>query len=202
MSNLSEIFMNMCETNSNKSFNFVVNNDECWDFLSNILPKYKKMILNRNGKIHITPNFKDFKDLEEIICGVAPMWKEYESKKQFEEFYCQSEMLRIIYANEFENGELVPIYVDIAGDKHIVTWEVLGNENVFKYREATLEERGTLDILWNIFGGIIDDDGNKVLNQHIGFGFKEPLPPEVLLSICNHTTNLGYSIENIITKKN
>lgn len=200
MSNLSEIFKNICEEKSNQSFNFVVNDSDYWNFLLNVVTECKDIILNHNGKIYIIPNFKDLKDLEKIICGIAPMWKEYDNKKQFEEFYCQSEMLQIIYANEFENGELVPIYVNIAGDKYIATWEVLGNENVFKYREATLEERGTLDILWNIFGGIIDDDGNKVLNQHIGFGFKEPLLPEVLLSICNHTTNLGYSIENIITK--
>lgn len=194
--NESEFFKKMCtELYPNKPFSFVADSYDYWNFVFNIIPEHKDVILNHNGRINIRP---DSGDPEEIICGTAPMWKEYESKKQFEEFYCQSEMLRAIYANEFENGELVPIYVDIAGDKYIATWEVLGDENVFNYREATLEERGTLDILWSIFGGTVNSKGYKVLDPHIGMVYGDAITLERCESICNHMQNLGYAVENVV----
>lgn len=118
--------------------------------------------LSTVSKIHIYPNGDD---IMKILCGVAPMWKEHESKEFFENYYTISEMMRTLYMNERdEYGVLVPIYTEINGKRMVVTWEATQKENVenveflrdmyndtFHYRDVTYEECGILNILKDIF---------------------------------------------------
>lgn len=190
-------FVKMCtELYPNKPFSFVADSYDYWNFVNNIVRKNKDIILNHTGRINIRP---DSGNPEEIICGKAPMWKEYDSKESFENYYSVSEMMRSLYADERDaNGELVPIYLDIAGEKFIVTWETTGKNDIFYYRNATIEERGTLDILWEIFGGTVNSKGYKVLNPHIGIVYGDAITVQSCESICQHMMNLGYAVENVV----
>lgn len=190
-------FVKMCtELYPNKPFSFVADSYDYWNFVNNIVRKHKDVILNHTGRINIRP---DSGTPEDIICGVAPMWKEHDSKEMFEMYYTASEMMRAIYADERDaNGELVPIYLNIAGEKLIATWETNAKSDIFHYRPATIEERGTLDILWEIFGGTINSKGYKVLNPHIGIVYGDAITVESCESICNHMMNLGYAVENVV----
>lgn len=190
-------FLKMCtELYHNKPFSFVADSYDYWNFVNSIVRKHKDVVLNHTGRINIRP---DSGNPEEIICGKAPMWKEYASKEDFENYYSVSEMMRSLYADERDsNGELVPIYVDIVGEKFIVTWETSGKNDVFCYRNATIEERGTLDILWEIFGGTVNSKGYKVLNPHIGIVYGDAITLQSCQNICQHMMNLGYAVENVV----
>lgn len=179
-----------------KPFGFVADSYDYWNFVGNIVPKYKELILNHNGRINIRP---DSGNPEEIICGKAPMWKEHKSKEMFERYYTNSEMMRLVYANERDSsGNLMPIYVDINGEKLVVTWEEKDNADIFHYRKATLEERGTLNVLWETFGGTINSKGYKVLNSHIGMVYGDAMTLQSVESICGHMMNLGFAVENVV----
>lgn len=190
-------FQKMCnELYPNKPFSFVSDSYDYWNFITNILAECKDDVLNHNGRINIRP---DSGDPETIICGVAPMWKEHNSKEDFESYYKRSDMMRSLYCNEREiNGNLVSIYLDIKGEKLIATWHTDGEYDVFTYRKATVEERGTLDILWEMFGGIINSKGYKVLNPHIGVVYGDSITLQRCESICSHMSNLGYAVENVV----
>lgn len=196
-------FKKMCEElYPDKPFSFVSDSYDYWNFVNNIVRKNKDVILNHTGRINIRP---DSGNPEDIICGIAPMWKEHESKEMFEKYYSQSEMMRSLYFDERDNkGNLVPIYVDIDGVKYIVTWGKTiadsqdGTVETFEYREATIEERGTLDVLWEIFGGTVNSKGYKVLNPHIGMVYGDAITLERCESICSHMEQLGFAVENVV----
>ena len=196
-------FRKMCEElYPDKPFSFVADSYDYWNFVTNIVSRDRDIILNHNGRINIRP---DSGDPETIICGVAPMWKEHESKELFEKYYSESEMMRALFFNEKDlEGNLVPIYAEIGGVKYVVTWgETLadtmdGMIEEFTYRKATAEERGTLDILWEIFGGRVNGKGYKVLNPHIGMVYGDAITLERCASICEHMNNLGFAVENVV----
>lgn len=194
--NEEDFFVKMVtELYPNKPFSFVADSYDYWNFVNTIVRKHKDIILNHEGRINIRP---DSGNPEEIICGKAPMWKDHESKELFERYYTNSEMMRMLYADEKVNDELVPIYVEINGKKLVVTWETQGDADIFHYRNATIEERGTLDILWEIFGGTINSKGYKVLNPHIGMVYGDAITLKSCDDICQHMANLGFAVENVV----
>lgn len=196
--NEETFFKKMCEElYPDKPFSFVADSYDYWSFVNDILRKNKDVVLNHNGRINIRP---DSGDPETIICGVAPMWKEHDSKEMFEKYYTNSEMMQSIYCNEIDEntGKPAEIFAEIAGEKLIVVWTTKNGKNVFTYRKPTIEERGTLDILWEIFGGTVNSKGYKVLNPHIGMVYGDAITLERCESICNHMSNLGYAVENMV----
>lgn len=190
-------FKKMCqELYPDKPFSFVADSYDYWNFVDNIVRKNKDVILSHTGRINIRP---DSGEPEEIICGKAQMWKQYDSKEQFEEYYTQSEMMRSVYCNEREkDGELANIYLEVQDKKYIVNWTSTDDEDVFSYRDATVEERGTLDVLWEIFGGTINSKGYKVLNPHIGIVYGDAITLERCTRICEHLVSLGFAVENVV----
>lgn len=191
-------FKKMCnKLYPNKPFSFVADSYDYWNFVTNIIRECKNDILNHTGRINIRP---DSGDPETIICGIAPMWKEHDSKEKFEYYYSISEMARAIYCNEREgkDNHLVPIYVQIKNEKFIVTWHTEDDQDIFTYRLATIKERGTLDILWETFGGTINSKGYRVLNPHIGIVYGDSITLQKCKQICQHMANLGYAVENVV----
>ncbi len=193
-------FIKMCkELYPNKPFSFVADSYDYWNFLDDIVRRNKDVILSHNGRINIRP---DSGDPEEIICGVAPMWKKHDSKELFERYYTSSEAMRALYCNETKDGkpdgELCPIYVEIQDKKYVATWKTEGEFDVFTYRNPSIEERGSLDVLWEIFGGRVNEKGYKVLNPHIGMVYGDSITLQRCKSICEHMLNLGYAVENVV----
>ena len=179
-----------------KPFSFVADSYDYWNFIKNIVPKYKDLILNHKGRINIRP---DSGNPEAIICGTVPMWKEHDSKEMFERYYMNSEMMQLCYRDERDaQGNLVPIYIQINNEKLVVTWETLDDTDVFNYRKPTVEELGSLNILWDIFGGTINSKGYKVLDPHIGMVYGDAMTIQSVEKICEHMMNLGYAVENVV----
>lgn len=77
--NEEDFFVKMItELYPDKPFSFVADSYDYWNFIGNIVPKYKDLILNHKGRINIRP---DSGNPEDIICGKAQMWKQHEAKK-------------------------------------------------------------------------------------------------------------------------
>lgn len=193
--NEETFFRKMCEElYPDKPFSFVSDSYDYWNFVDKIVRKNKDVILNHKGRINIRP---DSGEPEDIICGSARVWKDdYVSKEQFENHYSNSEFMRSIWCNAPEGEN--KIYLDIQGEKFVVTWSEKDGNDIFTYTNATLEERGTLDVLWEIFGGTINNKGYKVLNPHIGIVYGDAITLERCVRICEHLVSLGYAVENVV----
>ncbi len=130
-----KFFVRMCtEIYPKGNFSFVCDSYDYFNFINNILPKYKDVVLNRDGCINVRP---DSGDPEKIICG-----------------------------NEDSNSEM--------------------------------ERVGTINSLWNTFGGYINSKGYKVLDKHIRIVYGDSITLERCESICNRLMIMGYSVENVI----
>jgi len=105
-----------------------------WGLITNILPKIKNIIMNRNGRL--------------LIRG--------------------------------DSGDPVKI---ICGDKE---------------GETSEEIKGTVELLWDIFGGHINSKGYKVLDSHIGAIYGDSITLDRCLEICQKLKEKGFAISNVV----
>lgn len=62
----------------------------------------------------------------------------------------------------------------------------------------TPEQKGTLEILWETFGGTVNSKGFKVLHPQVGVLFGEGITEEVAEEILSTMTKQGWSSENVV----
>lgn len=61
-----------------------------------------------------------------------------------------------------------------------------------------LEKKGTLNLLWEIFGGTINSKGYRVLNPCIGIVYGDAITIARCEAICRHMLEMGYAVENVV----
>jgi nicotinamide phosphoribosyltransferase len=66
------------------------------------------------------------------------------------------------------------------------------------YSNDPLIQKGSVEALWDLFGGTINDKGYKVLDPHIGIIYGEAITPEVLKEIFTRLEVKGFSCENVV----
>lgn len=64
--------------------------------------------------------------------------------------------------------------------------------------EGSPAHRGTLNILWDIFGGTVNEKGYKVLNDRIGIIYGDGINYEVALAILTRMKEMGFATTNIV----
>ena len=64
--------------------------------------------------------------------------------------------------------------------------------------EGSNEYRGTLDILWDIFGGTVNSKGFKVLNPKVGLIYGDSITPQRANDILDRMMEKGYAASNIV----
>ncbi|MBI6871281.1 nicotinate phosphoribosyltransferase [Clostridium aciditolerans] len=106
-----------------------------WNVITNIIPRLKEDILNRDGKIVIRG---DSGDPVKIICG------DKDAAKDSEEY------------------------------------------------------KGTVELLWDIFGGEINSKGYKVLNSKIGTIYGDSITVERCEQICMGLEEKGFAVNNCV----
>ena len=155
-----------------------------WDVLTIYLPNLKEQILARDGKLVIRP---DSGDPVDIICGTA---REILKRGvgSFNHETISLDGTNMIYpTNSFPrtsyrlNGEFLTVN----------DWEL----NSIK---PTSEEKGVIELLWNIFGGTINEQGYKVLDPHIGAIYGDSITLERAEQICERLKAKGFASTNIV----
>lgn len=135
---------------------YVADTMDLWKVITQILPRLKSQILERDGKLVIRP---DSGNPVDIVCGV-----------QGDENY---------YWNNYEGyiGSGVP------NSAKIYTKE---------------EVKGVIELLWDIFGGTVSDEGYKVLDPHIGAIYGDSITLERQVQIYSGLAEKGFAATNIV----
>ena len=55
------------------------------------------------------------------------------------------------------------------------------------------EQKGVVELLWDVFGGIVNDKGYKVLDQHIGAIYGDSITRERATQICERLKQKGFA---------
>ncbi|WP_233898787.1 nicotinate phosphoribosyltransferase [Tenacibaculum piscium] len=62
----------------------------------------------------------------------------------------------------------------------------------------TPREKGVVELLWNIFGGTINEQGFKVLDTHIGAIYGDSITTERAEQICKQLHDKGFASTNVV----
>lgn len=151
---------------------------DTWDFwkvMTEYLPQLKDIILSRDGRVVIRP---DSGDPVDIICGVSDR--------------------DIAVSNNIE------YYVKGIAEADAVTRELtyreLDNypENNAKFIIQPYQKKGAYELLWDIFGGTVNEKGFKVLDPHIGMIYGDSITLERQDEIYKRLEEKGFAATNLV----
>lgn len=153
---------------------------DTWDFwqvMTDYLPRLKDTILARDGRVVIRP---DSGDPVDIICGINPLelW-EVDGK-----YYHNPEWN---YRHETDPDFIIDYIRKHPDDKFIKSIEV-----------TEAQVKGAYEILWDIFGGTINEKGYKVLDAHIGMIYGDSITLERQKEIYRRLEEKGFAATNLV----
>jgi len=186
---------------------------DIWNVITKFLPKLKEEILAREGKLVIRP---DSGDPVDIICGLeipiidiknAP---DYETFLKYAEESMHEELVEETPHGEY-GGELVSKYFwngDLYKVKYAPNWdrhdkqyyyiENFGNNISAKEIESKPEDKGVIELLWDVFGGTINEQGYKVLDSHIGAIYGDSINLDRAKRIFERLAVKEFATSNIV----
>ena len=186
---------------------------DLWEVITGHLPQIKDDIMARDGKVVIRP---DSGNPVDIICGTATAIKEITDddfneiginiKTWFTEEAIQ-EYVEELEANGEIDGQPENMYYKYGNKtyKADIAWsfDYRGQywyiENIgVKEHTLTPEERGVIELLWEIFGGEITEQGYKQLDSHIGCIYGDAITLQRCEEICERLKAKGFASTNMV----
>jgi nicotinamide phosphoribosyltransferase len=148
---------------------------DLWNVCANLLPTLKEEILARDGKLVIRP---DSGDPVDILCG-----RDFD-KEIGPEFITA---VREKYSKEIvEDG-----FVDVRYAQSII--RVTQTD-----AHPHVQHKGVIELLWDVFGGTVNDQGFKVLDPHIGAIYGDSITTERAEAICARLAAKGFASTNVV----
>lgn len=96
-----------------------------------------------------------------------------------------------------DSGDPVDIICGIHPDN--LQTNLNGRYTISNYRKVTSnEEKGVIELLWDIFGGTINEQGYKVLDSHIGAIYGDSITPERAIQIAERLKAKGFANQVVL----
>jgi nicotinamide phosphoribosyltransferase len=186
---------------------------DLWKVLTDVVGALKNEILARDGKVVIRP---DSGDPVDIVCGTAQIDDLTNECESLEE--CKEWMQERLVEEEREqtahgecgawkvNGifkfqdKIYKITVEIDWNRYDKQYYFVDGSKVTKCEEyeLSLEQKGVIEVLWDIFGGTVTEQGYKVLDSHIGCIYGDAITPERCTAICKRLKAKGFASTNMV----
>lgn len=168
---------------------------DLWKLITEYLPANKEAIMARDGKLVIRP---DSGDPVDIICGV-PGSKEVivipdsESNIKMGKSLTEQTYESWILTNYYKKGHLLYKHCGKLFRLHFKEGQFSGIEYI-----SEAASKGVIELLWDIFGGTINEQGYKVLDPHIGAIYGDSITPERQKQIYERLAAKGFAATNIV----
>ena len=188
----------------NSSFSMVSDSYDYWRLVTEILPELKNEVMNHNGTLFVRG---DSGDPVKIVAGRIDITgllsevivKSLMSGKSVESFGIVSELSKSIKMNI--EGDFVEDYCYFRyGDKlYSLYYYENDYSNEFELGDELTESevKGTVERLWEIFGGTVNSKGYKVLDQHIRAIYGDSITQNRQELIYRILEVKGFSVENV-----
>lgn len=199
----------LTEIYPNNSFSMVSDSYDYWNLVQNILPRCKEEIENHNGTILIRG---DSGNPVDIICGKEIIEVDDYDSKHFTEdtdMWVKSvvqdyniDNKTILYVRQ--NKNLYQLTIFPKRSYECVGWTDNNYEFIenWDYKldkiEYTPEILGTVEILWNEFGGTINSKGYKVLNPKIKVIYGDSITVQRCEEIYRRLEEKGFASNNVV----
>jgi nicotinamide phosphoribosyltransferase len=153
-----------------------------WKLITYILPRLKEEILAREGKLVIRP---DSGNPVDILCGESKFGN----------------------LNFDQSGRAYPDNPKIGEHWHKTVWKnedkyykLIGLPHHAEWEEITPEpkHKGVIELLWDVFGGTVNEQGYKILDSHIGAIYGDSITPEKQVQIYERLAVKGFAATNIV----
>lgn len=147
---------------------------DLWKLITEYLPNIKEEILTRDGKLVIRP---DSGDPVDILTGYT-----------------------IVNSWDLVDGTNYSSSVFTTPESYFKIEQTNENRHGFKLGKEISESevKGVIELLWDIFGGTINEQGYKVLDPHIGAIYGDSITPERQLEIYKRLESKGFASTNIV----
>lgn len=177
---------------------------DLWKVLTEYLPELKDKIMARDGKAVFRP---DSGNPADILCGTA--FEEYKTLEEAENMFSDELYENQIHGEaQFEISEYKKIkigseYYELKAD---VDWNRYDKQyyfiEVIKFKNKKIdmlpENYGVVEILWNVFGGTINEQGYKVLDSHVSTIYGDSITLDRAEEICERLKNKGFASTNVV----
>lgn len=187
-----------------------------WNVIGTVVPSLKEEILARNGKVVIRP---DSGNPIAILCGSVDVIKDDKylaSVEDIEDYF--NDLSLEYFADELEKDSYVDektFYCEIGGKTYKVEcvadiirerggytdsnyYFVDSVKVAYKEVELTLEQKGSVEALYDTFGGNTNSKGYKVLDSHVGLIYGDAITPAVANEILKRLEKKGFASENVV----
>lgn len=213
-------FRRLLETYPTGILSVVSDTWDLWNVLTGILPALKQEILARDGKLVIRP---DSGNPVDILCGESGdyedigKWYKHEDSpvnhpEYFEDFLFEEVREDTPHGEhgvtEWENtyiinGKLYHASVDNIQwnryDKQYYFIDMYEKANIVVTEvEWTPKDKGVVELLWDLFGGTVNEQGYKVLDSHIGAIYGDSITLERAEEICARLEKKGFASTNVV----
>lgn len=178
----------LCEKFPTGIVSYVADSYDYWSFVKNILPQLKNEIMSRDGKFVVRG---DSGDPVHIIAGyeiqdITNMsYTSIDEALNWSHLWLNPETEVVKYGTQY-----VKLNTSYCRDGSI---EGFNDEYITKE-----EAEGTIAILYEIFGGEINDLGYKVLDSHIGMIYGDGITIERQHEILSRLKNKKFASTNIV----
>lgn len=175
-----------------------------WDVCTKHLVVLKEDILSRDGKLVIRP---DSGNPVDILCG--------ENIESFDNLEDAKDVFNDdLYENQVHGErhyEIPKTRLVRVGDK---IYQLNANTDWNRYDkqyyfiesidiqatpiEVEPKHKGVIELLWDVFGGTINEQGYKVLDTHIGAIYGDSITIDRADEICNRLEAKGFASTNVV----
>ncbi len=94
------------------------------------------------------------------------------------------------------DGKLV-IRPDSGDPVHIICGNCFSDDNRYSC-DGSVQSKGVIELLWDVFGGTINEQGYKVLDSHIGAIYGDSITLNRAEQICERLKAKGFASTNIV----
>lgn len=130
----------------------------------------------------------DYDEAEEILMDETE-WQtgeEYGPDQASKIFKIQDKYVKVTVTPEWNRHDKRYYYID--------GWE----KTKFKEVELTPKQKGSVECLWEIFGGTITEQGYKVLNERVGLIYGDSITLERANEILKRLKDKGFASNNVV----
>ena len=176
-----------------------------WNVLETVLPTLKEKIMTRNGKVVIRP---DSGNPIDIICGTIDYDLVFSSENKSnptEIWEYWMEMLDYITQLTVDPEDSSVHYIRVKLDDAVyrIGWSYENdnytiNTDKPELLELSPEEKGTIQLLWETFGGTFSEQGYRILDSHIGLLYGDAITLERADAISAKLAQNGFASTNVI----